>query len=283
LNKNVSLQEKISYTDVIDALSAIDPSEAMTILKDLEENAETVKNPTNYTLQAAYRVAGYSASGAGSKGQKRPREWTAEAPSSYADYDPAKKISRQIGWLNKNVSLQEKISYTDVIDALSAIDPSEAMTILKDLEENAETVKNPTNYTLKAAYRVAGYSAAGGGSKGQKRPREWTAEAPSEHAAKRISKQVGWLNNNAGLYEKITYSEVKEALESIDIVTAMKIMKDLENAAHTVYNPTKYVMTAVSRASGTGARKTKPRFNDVDSKLDAPLGDIIADAKISGW
>merc|ERR1712226_1703883 len=91
------------------------------------------------------------------------------------------------------------------------------MAILKDVETNAATIKNPNGYVRKAAQRAL---ETGGVAPQKKRPRE---EEPPQA---RIEKQIDWLNKHVGA--DIVISEVMEALLSVDIQQAMKILKRVE-------------------------------------------------------
>merc|ERR1712070_1062211 len=67
----------------------------------------------------------------------------------------SKKISRTIGWMNKNQKdeLVEPISFSDVIGPLSMIGDQEACKLLKELSEKASEIKNPTKWLAAAATR----------------------------------------------------------------------------------------------------------------------------------
>merc|ERR1712228_338610 len=83
-----------------------------------------------------------------------------------APVDPTGKIGKTIGWINKNAGLQQPLSYKDTVEGLSACKTSDAMKILKDLEEKGTDIKNPTAYVTKAAGRAAMGGGGGGGGGG---------------------------------------------------------------------------------------------------------------------
>eukprot|EP00930_Biecheleria_cincta_P047697 TRINITY_DN3311_c0_g1_i1.p1 TRINITY_DN3311_c0_g1~~TRINITY_DN3311_c0_g1_i1.p1 ORF type:complete len:464 (-),score=106.22 TRINITY_DN3311_c0_g1_i1:125-1480(-) len=227
LNSKADLAEKISYTDVKDALAACPIGSAMRILKDLQVHAESVSNPTAYVKAAAQRASGVN-----------PTSTT--KPS---DSEDSKKIARQVGWLNANGNLQDRLSYSDIKEPLENCGLRGAQRILKDLEWGAESIENPTGYVRAAALRAGkGGKGGKGGSRGGAQVSEVT-----EEDAKKLSRQVGWLNANVELAVQISYSEVKEFLECVEMSTAMKILKDVENNAERISNPTAYIISAAKR------------------------------------
>merc|ERR1712126_49405 len=242
LNYNAGLIAPILCTEVLPLLVQVGLTQAMKILKDVEQVAPNITNPTSYVWVAA--------TNAGSRNTllsvaSRPKQLPVAAGPS----DPTGKIARQVGWLNQHAGLKEKISFTDVVEPLSKIDISNAMKILKDLEERANHVEHPTAYVVAAASRVAPSTALQGDK------RAWVPGVATMPNAKpfsddqrRIARQVGWLNQHAGLIERISYSDVKEPLEALDLHTAMRLMKDIETMFQVIRNPTAYLLSAARRA-----------------------------------
>merc|ERR1719456_419243 len=115
---------------------------------------------------------------------------------------------------------------------------------------------NPTSYVLAAAHRAGGDAPAaapaagkgkgkGKGPGGVKRTWQETSQtpnaSPTTEEGKKISAQLGWLNNSGILMERVSYSDVKEVLEKCGADAALKILNDLENSAGVVANPTNYI------------------------------------------
>jgi len=72
----------------------------------------------------------------------------------------------------------------------------------------------------------------------------------------KIAKQVGWQNKQIeDRTKKISYSDVVGPLSVIDIVSAMKILKDLGENIATVRDPTSYVIAAANRRAGPAQRR----------------------------
>lgn len=240
LNKNVPMREPISFADVVEPLSMLDVPTAMAILKDVEVNAATVGNPTGYVSAAAAQalaVNGVSPAAMAHGGAATP-----------ATLDPTGKIARQVAWLNKNAGLAEPLSFNDVVQPLSIIDIKDAMSILKDLEEQAVNVRNPTGYVLQAAARVQPVARPAVPPMGY--PSAPMAAAPAQgpwDPTGKIKRQVTWLNNNAQLAEPINFEIVVGPLSALDVTAAMKILKDVEEGAAGIKNPTGYVTAAAAR------------------------------------
>lgn len=259
LNKNAGLKEPLSFSDVVEPLSQLDVTQAMQILKDLEGQAEHVKNPTGYVAAAAARA------GAVSTGQVaamlQPLQamqsyQTVQAPQHYqymdvqqvsgglqqanaGMLDPTGKIGRQVGWLNKNANMTEPIQFNDIVEALSMLEISVAMKILKELETEGSQVPNPTAHVLSKA------AAAGAVGTG-----DLSSIPVAPDPTGKIARQVGWLNKNAKLVEPISFSDVVQPLSMIDVTSAMKVLKDVEDQAASIANPTQYVITAAQKQSG---------------------------------
>jgi len=68
----------------------------------------------------------------------------------------SKKISKAIGWMNKNLALPEPIMYAEVAPMLDMIGDHEAGKLLHEFQESADSIKNPTRWLMAAARRAAG-------------------------------------------------------------------------------------------------------------------------------
>mmetsp|Transcript_21219 Transcript_21219/g.49844 ORF Transcript_21219/g.49844 Transcript_21219/m.49844 type:complete len:412 (+) Transcript_21219:51-1286(+) len=267
LNYNAGLAAHISCSDVLPALLQVGQAQAMKILKDVEQSAAGIENPTAYVLEAA-GSAGAADAALGATAfvappfrpvstTKQPVVVEALAKPATA-LDPTGKIARQVGWLNQRAGLKEKISFTDVVEPLSKIDVTAAMKILKDVEEASSRIEHPSAYIWAAASRLVPFSNV----QGQKRTWSSATQAATAGTApnaspvledeKKIARQVGWLNQHCSLSEKISYSDVKEPLEALDLRTAMRLLKDVENMAQTLRNPTAYLISVAKRESDRG-------------------------------
>lgn len=284
LNRNASLQEPISFSDVVEPLSCLEISTAMAILKEVEENAPTIQSPTSYVLQAATRNGAHLQQDMVTTMPMVPMQLT---------LDPTGKIARQVGWLNKNAKLKEPISFSDVVEPLSQLDVTMAMQILKDLEGQAEHVRNPTGYVAAAASRAGAVST--GAVKGMMAPLQQMQHVPLGASTQqalgvslldptgKIYRQVGWLNKNANLPEPLVFNDVVEPLSMLDIVLAMKILKELESDGSKVPDPTKHVLAACATngAVATGDTPPLPIAADPTGKIARQVGWLNKNAKLS--
>lgn len=275
LNAKAGLAQPIAYNDVKKFLEAIELTAALKILKDLEVAAQTVENPTSYIIVAANKAAALS-----------PEEGN-------------KKIARQVGWLNAKGQLPSTIFWNEVREALEKIEVSAALKILKDLEvaQGNNGVQNPTQYVLQAARKAPlrakresregdkGASSGGGyhapAVPPSEVPSQGTSSLPVEDDAKsagkieeqkKIARNVGWLNAKGGLASPISYSDVKEPLGACDLKQALKLLKDLENSAGTVTNPTAYLISAAKRWVERNRSCSDPRETGASPDPGPPPG-----------
>lgn len=266
LNFSGALATPLSQSDVIDALSQIDVSDALKILNDLGQKAGSVRDPTGYVLKAASN-AGARVEPVSGKSVGKGASFTKSLPRIEVK-KPAvdEKLSKHIGWLNANAALVEPVSFNDVIGPLSGLHVTDAMKILKDLETSAATVKNPTGYVIKAAGNAKG-GAMPAPMPQRGAPRVLPYAPQGRHVIDgtgampqwgmldptgKIGKTVGWMNHNSGLQDIVSYNDVVGALSALDVSDAMKILKDLGEHASEVKNPTAYVISAAQRAASRG-------------------------------
>lgn len=241
LNNNL-LATPMTYSEVIEPLKALGDAEATKLLKELETKASSIKDPTNWLVKAAARIAGgesttraVSGGKSGGKSGGWGDQWGAAA---------SKKIGRTIGWMNHNSGLMEPITYSEVAPALASLGDTEACKILKDLSEKAATVKSPTNWLLVAAKKRGGAAATASGFSGA------SGFGGAGGESKKISRTIGWMNHNSGLMEPITFAEVAPALQMLGDKEACALLKDLSEKAATIKSPTNWLLTAAKKKMG---------------------------------
>merc|ERR1719330_685383 len=120
----------------------------MEILRALEENATTIPDPNAYVLAAC-------AEGGNSAPIHEKRE----------DVVPEEKLRRRITWMNGNLPLEVQLSYDRLAPELLALEPKQAMEVLKRLEENVSTVRDPHAWISGAVRRLD--QAGGGGGRAE--------------------------------------------------------------------------------------------------------------------
>merc|ERR1740121_3489291 len=115
-------------------MTQLETSVAMKILKELEQDGDKVGDPNQHVLATC---ASHGADG-----------------SAPVALDSTGKIGRQVGWLNKHVELTQPVSYNDVVEPLSSINVTDAMKILKDVQEQAASLSDPTSFVLDSAQKA---------------------------------------------------------------------------------------------------------------------------------
>merc|ERR1719160_2034707 len=103
MNKNGDLQQPIKYKDVQGPLMACGSRNAGRLLKELADKKDDIREPTAWLLAAANRRTG------------PPDPWTMMMNGGAVD---TKKISKTVGWLNKNLDLPAPIKYNAVSASL---------------------------------------------------------------------------------------------------------------------------------------------------------------------
>jgi hypothetical protein len=173
-------------------------------------------------------------------------------------------LSKRIGWLNNNANLNQPLRYDEAGALLENIDTKDAMDILKDLEEKAADIRDPTGWVKVAAQKRLGgggglavgnwgATTAMGAVKGVIR----TGMKARTHAAtpeedQKIRKRIGWMNANAGLQGPLMYDKASTSLLALPSMAAMEILKNLEEKAAEVRDPTGYVIAAAKRRIDSG-------------------------------
>lgn len=133
LNKAGNLAFPISYNDVAGPLSMIPEDKALALLKELEENAATVKEPSSWLASAAQRLCA---------GNGKRSKW-----------QDGTGLSKRIGELNKSQKLVDAVRFCDVVGPLSCMPEDQAMTLVDELEQQGQSIKNPTSWLRSAAER----------------------------------------------------------------------------------------------------------------------------------
>eukprot|EP00429_Kryptoperidinium_foliaceum_P066534 CAMPEP_0176055174 /NCGR_PEP_ID=MMETSP0120_2-20121206/27461_1 /TAXON_ID=160619 /ORGANISM="Kryptoperidinium foliaceum, Strain CCMP 1326" /LENGTH=479 /DNA_ID=CAMNT_0017388655 /DNA_START=72 /DNA_END=1508 /DNA_ORIENTATION=- len=243
LNRKADLLEKISYSDVVHQLSMLDITEAMRILKDLEEGASQIPNPTAYVIAAAQQSGanGHYVSG------PAPKYVPTSRGGGGAGVDIISKISRQVNWLNRNCQLAEPLSFEDVKGPLAALDVTSAMAILKEVEERAGELQNPNTYVIGAAARQGAIYDPN--APPEVRVVDASGMGVQLDPSGKIGRQVAWLNKNVPMTAPINFSDVVEALSKIDVTLAMSILKEIEQGASNIADPTAHVIASAEQAA----------------------------------
>lgn len=208
LNTHVQLNAPLMYAQVSPELRRLSGHQAMAILKELEENASE-PDPTAWVLGRARMSV--SSSGSGEPAEERLR--------------------KRISWLNEKAQLTSPIVVEMVMPSLLAIDMRKAMRVLKGLEENAQSILDPSSYVTSAAQESE--SIAVGGSEAF----EFAGLSPDEalHAG------IDRLNSSNALMWPLEYDAVSPWLLSVDTQQVARIFRLLETEAMHVEDPNAFV------------------------------------------
>lgn len=239
-NHNGNLQQPIIYKTVRDQLESVKPRDALKILKGLEENAATIRNPTAWVRSAAEKLG------------------------PEADI----KVRKTIAWYNMHGNLQGQITYKDVKGVLASLPAEEGLAILRSLESKATTVRDPTAWLYTAAERKLGswgMEAPSRSSSWSAPARSWSGDGGTNSAGwkgsagaggmkgsvdKKLRTTIAWYNNCGGLQQPIIFDEVAVYLCQMELAEALKILKGLKDKAWSIKNPTSWITKAAQKHLG---------------------------------
>merc|ERR1712187_610517 len=126
-NKRGVTTEPIKYNDVVEVMSMRSDSKISKILSELEERKDEVRDPTAWVKTAA---------------KKAPKGMPQKSP-----------VARLIGEFNKR-EVTQPIRYDDVAEVMSQLSEAKISKILSELEEKADTVRDPTAWVKVAATKA---------------------------------------------------------------------------------------------------------------------------------
>eukprot|EP00450_Noctiluca_scintillans_P012485 CAMPEP_0194486034 /NCGR_PEP_ID=MMETSP0253-20130528/6833_1 /TAXON_ID=2966 /ORGANISM="Noctiluca scintillans" /LENGTH=866 /DNA_ID=CAMNT_0039326077 /DNA_START=58 /DNA_END=2658 /DNA_ORIENTATION=+ len=235
LNKNAGLTDALDSDRVMPFLTNVSRSQAMDVLKRLEENAATVRDPNAYVVASARRAEG------GAVVQE------ADGGEAWA------KLDKRIVWINRNVGLPEALDSECVIPSLLNLPQHSAMEVLKRLEENAATVRDPNAYVVAGARKVEKELS-------DHREPEATVEddlPPEDPTLQKLEKRVRFLNKNSGLSSELVFDRVAPELMKLSYADALDLLNNLEEHCDNVRDPTAYICAAVRKNLGGGRGETR--------------------------
>lgn len=285
LNREVPLNATLDFREVAPYLLQIPPEEAGNILSRLEQSAPEVRDPNSYVVKAAQRILeGRDGGGKGGKGSGRrqppppPRamQAPAEPPPSRNSAAPADKIAKRVAWLNQHTQLAAPLDYDRLAPALQSIGYYQSLDVLNTLEEHASTVRDPNAYVLAGIRKVAG--------EGRGQPAMQALPAPpmpppppqgKGHARgeEKVVRRLEWLNKNVCPGKPIDINRAAPVLLECQTSKAMEVLKNFEENAETVRDPTGYVIgTARKAAQGQhiGTSPREPREPPEERKVPPP-------------
>lgn len=215
-NRNGNLASPIIYKQAKMALEAIDPGQALEVLKGLEDKAGQIRDPTAWVTKAAARCM--------------------------PELD--KKVKTTLAWYNKHGGLVQQIHYDTVKTALANVSVGAALDILKGLGEKADQIKDPTWWIVGAARKLVEKKQSV--TTGSFETNTNTAEAQMLDA--KVLKNVVWYNKHGGLQQPIDVETVASYIYRLEPKDALTLLKGLDGKGTEVANPTNWICKAVERA-----------------------------------
>eukprot|EP00927_Polykrikos_kofoidii_P053073 TRINITY_DN4721_c0_g1_i1.p1 TRINITY_DN4721_c0_g1~~TRINITY_DN4721_c0_g1_i1.p1 ORF type:complete len:546 (+),score=118.86 TRINITY_DN4721_c0_g1_i1:166-1638(+) len=257
LNANVFWQGAIDEK-AIEQLSGIDVGRAMEMLKDLEDKAELVANPSGYLKNSVRREGRAAGANVGMVSQGYGYADGGVQPQYGSAQEVSSRVHRRCTWLNANVFWQGSIN-EKVVAALSSIDMDRAMEMLQDVESKAQRVSNPGGFLMNACRREgmqnAGYDASYAANTRYDTGyvEHYAPENTQVNSA--VHRRCTWLNANV-FWQGAIDEEAVAQLSGIDGGRSMEMLKILESKADTVANPSGYLKNAVRKEVGARAGTT---------------------------
>lgn len=231
LNQFGNLRQSIDWAEVADILDGLRVAHAMVLLRELEVNAGTVEDPTDFIKKQV-----------GASGMD-------DVKLPVVGGDENSTILQRVALINQNGTLAAPIDCNDVGEDLGRISERDAMQILDDIESKGKSVKDPTGYIkfkLKAKLAALGTN----------------LEEQGDDSTK-ILKRIEWLNDYGGLLKDIDFNRVSVPLSSAGIDHAMTVLKELEDKRSSITNPTSFIMGAIASAASKGPAAVPQRSTGV--------------------
>ncbi|CAJ1451666.1 unnamed protein product [Effrenium voratum] len=292
LNQHIKLPAPLDFDRLASSFRKIGYYPSLEVLNNLEEHADTVRDPTAYVIAGIRKVAdGEGAGMPAPSGVPVPAPPAAGGRRGGPSGHSEEKLQRRVEWLNKNVCSGEPLFADRVIPVLLPLRTTQALDILKNFEESADSVRDPNAYVIGTARRAAaGESIRSAPREGRQAPPEPSrrqASRPTTGGSGRaepigsfsssggrreasrtprargdedkLRGQVNWLNDQAGLQTPLDEERVVPQLQRVGDRDAMQILKRLEDSAGSIRDPTAYVISALRRVldGGKGGRPGK--------------------------
>lgn len=250
LNDYGGLLKDIEYNRVSGVLASVGIDHAMTVLKELEDNRESIPNPTSFISSTIASSRGQPASGWGKnllgKTAATARRGAA-APVGSAGTPDLATLSSLVDLLSRRVKKPVKLS--EVADALESLG-ARAVQVLKEMQEKGLGLDDPVAYIRAAADRKKFAKVVG-----VKKEDSSTFLGEEEDDVAKITKRIVWLNKFGCLKKSIKTSDVIGALYCLGIPQSMAILKGLQERAAKIPDPTQYVKEGVQRANKVNVAK----------------------------
>lgn len=212
LNSYGGFENTILYSKVAEAAVGLSATKVMEILRHLENQWERIEDPT------AWVCAGLNKS-------KIATNWGKVEHNDFTE-----QLFRRIRWLNGPGGFNNSLVYAKIAEAAVGTKPARAIEILKYLEGNWSKVGDPTAWVCTSLRKAKSVSSS-----------------LNPDFDKRLRARIGWLNNAGGFENSIVYVNVAEAVVGIPAEKVMDVLKNLEERASSVKDPTAWVCVALSK------------------------------------
>lgn len=238
LNGNVCQDAPINE-DALAALGRLELSAALELLKNVEEKSGEIRNPTGYIVGAVNRLAG---GGGGGQHQGPPEGGKGHARGFNPDPD-FEKIHRRATWLSANVFVDKPIE-DNAIETLVQLGVPRALQLLKEAEEKAGELHNPTAWLGSAARKEL----QGSGAPARVMGPPVVYFPPVEDADfSKIHRRVTWLNFNVFPDRPPIDEEAINAMVAMGVPAALEMLKSLEEKGAEIGNPSGWLKNAAKR------------------------------------
>ncbi|CAE8711475.1 unnamed protein product [Polarella glacialis] len=263
LNDYGGLLQDIDYDKVSSTLESVGIDHAMTILKELEDQREGVRNPTTFILNSARsswkraaasdpapkRLSGAAFPAPDASASKKRSLQTSSAPAparggraqtTQAPATQLEVLNDFMSFLGKSPAVKRQVRLSEIAGAVDALGTARALRVLKEMQERGLGLDDPVSYIKAAAQRH---------SPGVKKESTGYEEPEEVDDVSKLTSRLTWLNQFAGLSRKIIIDEVVGALYCLGLLQSMSILRGLQERGSDVDDPTRYIKTAVQRAN----------------------------------
>jgi hypothetical protein len=212
MNRLGILKQPIKYDEVAEMLESIGEKNAGMLLHEIRD--PSIRDPTAWLKGACARVA---------RGEGAPPSRQGQA---YRNPPVSQYVSKAVGMLNHEDILQQPIMFREVAPYLCGLPDSRAIELVQHLRVKAAEVKDPTNWLIAAAKKSSMHPTGGKSN---------------------TSKMVGELNQKNVLVSPVMWSTVSGPMLLISAEEASALLKELEQKASEVKDPTNWLFSAATK------------------------------------
>mmetsp|Transcript_13816 Transcript_13816/g.35806 ORF Transcript_13816/g.35806 Transcript_13816/m.35806 type:complete len:573 (+) Transcript_13816:3-1721(+) len=195
-------------------LAEMEESVALSLLEQLEEDAESIADPTAWIVGAAKGES--LAAEMQDEEWKEWEQWEADKAGELADLLSAPVLER-VRSINRQIILETPLVLVAIAGPLALLEDDVAIAILDEVEAKAAEIEEPTRWVIRLCRRKAG----------------------------KVMGRVDELNKtkvgNVFLLSRLVASEVRGPLMAIPESAALRLLSELEKRCHDIEDPTKFI------------------------------------------